>query len=370
MQRTDGPDPDTFSEWKTRLLRAAEDAERRVAGLLDRVVGEADGKPARPNGLHLVPPGGAEVSITGAPSQSGLIVSRRAVLLIHGLDEPGSIWDQLIPELHAAGHTVVRFDYPNDQAAADSASLLARAMSDLRDAGCDRVDLVCHSMGGLLAYDLLTRDEFVPSRKTWPRVDRFIALGTPFGGSPFARLRAIAEVRDRIERWLDSDRKDRNALLDWKSDGNGEAGADLMPGSAYLNGLAERALPDDIQTTVIIARIADVSPPDLAGLTDSWLFRTTLGDAEIESITRAIRGVALEVGDGVVSESSARAIPFEDTVVVSSNHREMLATVRSAEAVRRAVKSPAIGRTPPALPVVLDRLSKPIDSESRSTEGR
>ncbi|MBX3366168.1 MAG: alpha/beta hydrolase [Phycisphaeraceae bacterium] len=370
MQRTDGPDPDTFSEWKTRLLRAAEDAERRVAGLLDRVVGEADGKPARPNGLHLVPPGGAEVSITGAPSQSGLIVSRRAVLLIHGLDEPGSIWDQLIPELHAAGHTVVRFDYPNDQAAADSASLLARAMSDLRDAGCDRVDLVCHSMGGLLAYDLLTRDEFVPSRKTWPRVDRFIALGTPFGGSPFARLRAIAEVRDRIERWLDSDRKDRNALLDWKSDGNGEAGADLMPGSAYLNGLAERALPDDIQTTVIIARIADVSPPDLTGLTDSWLFRSSIGDAEIESITRAIRGVALEVGDGVVSESSARAIPFEDTVVVSSNHREMLATVRSAEAVRRAVKSPAIGRTPPALPVVLDRLSKPIDSESRSTEGR
>lgn len=369
-QGTDDPAPEALAAWRTRLLRAAEDAERRVAHLLDRAIGEADAAPARPNGLHLVLPSGAEVAIARAAPNPDTIATRRAVLLVHGLDEPGSIWDQLIPELHAAGHTVVRFDYPNDQGAADSASLLARAMQDLREAGCDRVDLVCHSMGGLIGYDLLTREEFGPSRTSWPRVDRFIALGTPFGGSPFARLRAIAEVRDRVERWLESDRGDRGALFDWKSDGNGEAGADLMPGSAYLSELANRSRPDDIQTTVIIARVADVSAPDLTGLTESWLFRSTVGDAEVESVARAIRGLALQVGDGVVSESSARAIGFEDTVVVSSNHREMIATVQSVEAVRRAMKFPSKGKTPPAVPVVLDRLSKPIDSDSHSSGSR
>src|SRR5690606_22566445 len=48
----------------------------------------------------------------------------RVVLLVHGLDEPGDIWDDLTPALHEAGHTVVRFNYPNDQDPALSADAL------------------------------------------------------------------------------------------------------------------------------------------------------------------------------------------------------------------------------------------------------
>ncbi len=355
-----GADRDTVSEWRARLLMAAEEAEARLAALLDDSIGTADaadpvrGDPslvARPNGLHLVALDGTQSRIS-ADSRLGASV----VLLVHGLDEPGSIWNQLIPALQESGHTVVRLDYPNDQPAADSALLLADALATLRSAGCERVDLVCHSMGGLLALDALTRPDLDPSRAAWPSVDRCITLGTPYGGSPFARLRAIAEVRDRLERWLESGRRDRDALLDWSSDGNGEAGDDLMPGSAYLRDLTSRPLPEGVAMTAVIARVPEIQPPDVSGLTESWLVRRIAGEEDVESIATALRRAALEVGDGVVPESSARAVKIEDTVVVSANHRDMIMTIESLDSVRRAIGLQEGKRVPPAIPLVLERL--------------
>ena len=56
----------------------------------------------------------------------------RVVMLVHGLDEPGGIWDQLAPALVADGHTVVRFEYANDQAIAISAGDLIEALPNWR----------------------------------------------------------------------------------------------------------------------------------------------------------------------------------------------------------------------------------------------
>lgn len=353
------PDRDTISEWRERLLMAAEEAELRLEAILEDAIGRSGAADpergersvvSRPDGLHLVTPDGE--SLVTPESRVGASV----VLLVHGLDEPGSIWNELIPALHADGRTVVRLDYPNDQPAAASALLLADALATLRDAGCERVDLVCHSMGGLLALDVLTRPDLEPARASWPEITRCITLGTPYGGSPFARLRAIAEVRDRLERWLESGRRDRDALLDWSSDGNGEAGDDLMPGSAYLRELAARPLPQGVRMTAVIARVAEFHPPDVSGLTESWLVRRLAGEEDVDSIATALRRAALEVGDGVVPESSARAVKIEDTVVVRANHRDMIMTIEPLDSVRRAVGLQDGQRVPPAIPVVLDRL--------------
>ncbi len=361
---------DAVAAWRERLLNAADEAERRLGALLSTAIGTSDATPARANGLHLIQADRSEAAVSPAVLAPALPPDGRVVLLIHGLDEPGSIWDELIPALQDAGYTVVRFDYPNDQAASSSADLLADALATLGTSGCRRVDLVCHSMGGLLALDVLTRPAFDEARASWPRAERYITLGTPFGGSPFARLRALAEVRDRVERWLDSDRKDRNAIMDWSSDGNGEAGDDLMPGSHYLKDLTARSLPEGLAATAVIARMADVTPPDLSPLTDSWMFRRIAGDAEVESIAAALRRAALEVGDGVVPESSARAITIQDTVVVAANHRDMIGSIGPLDSLRRAVDPNAETRVPPAIPVVLERLAaEPEDPQgSASTQ--
>lgn len=352
---------DAVAAWRERLLNAAEEAERHLGTLLSAAIGTSDATPARANGLHLIQADHSEVAVSPAVLAPALRPDGRVVLLIHGLDEPGSIWDELIPALQDADYTIVRFDYPNDQAAVTSADLLADALATLHASGCRRVDLVCHSMGGLLALDVLTRPAFDKARASWPRFERYITLGTPFGGSPFARLRALAEVRDRVERWLDSDRKDRDAILDWSSDGNGEAGDDLMPGSHYLKDLTSRSLPEGLAATAIIARMADVTPPDLSPLTDSWMFRRIAGDAEVESIAAALRRAALEVGDGVVPESSARAVLIQDTVVVTANHRDMIGSIGPLDTFRRAVDPNAPKRVPPAIPIILERLAAEFD---------
>ncbi|MFW5815821.1 MAG: alpha/beta hydrolase, partial [Wenzhouxiangella sp.] len=47
------------------------------------------------------------------------------LILLHGLDEPGGIWDEMAAAMAEAGLAAWEFRYPNDQAIARSADLLA-----------------------------------------------------------------------------------------------------------------------------------------------------------------------------------------------------------------------------------------------------
>ena len=51
-------------------------------------------------------------------------VAALSLVLIHGLDEPGDIWDDLAPALTAAGYAVWEYRYPNDQGIDRSADWL------------------------------------------------------------------------------------------------------------------------------------------------------------------------------------------------------------------------------------------------------
>ena len=57
------------------------------------------------------------------------------VVLVHGLDEPGSIWMNLAPELHHRGFDVWIMRYPNDQPVVESAELLLDHLKMLPLAG-------------------------------------------------------------------------------------------------------------------------------------------------------------------------------------------------------------------------------------------
>lgn len=299
------------------------------------------------------------------PLAPGAPTPDRIVLLIHGLDEPGSIWDDLAPALRAGdrpdAYAVARFDYPNDQSAAMSAPLLSAALRELARTGTTRVDLVCHSMGGLIARDVLTRaPDYAGDARAHaelPAVERLIMVGTPHTGSPWAKLRAIGEIREQIARFWNDPKHDARGLLGYLNDGLGEAGDDLLPGSPYIKGLNSRPLPTGVATTIIAGRLAPVQDDDLKWLSESYIVRWLLGAEDAAAMGQGIKDLSTQLGDGVVPATSAVLPGVEDTVFVEANHRSMLKSIRFIHTARELAGAET--HAPPAIPIILERLSRP-----------
>ena len=159
-----------------------------------------------------------------APSEvSKAPVGQPPVLLIHGyLATRGSLH---LLEQHLTDRGLVVMSYPlgpvNLGDIRDSSGLIARKVeSVVAQTGIARVDIVGHSMGGLVALDYLKR---LGGRH---RVRRLIMLGTPAQGT-----------------W--------SALLGLVTAPLGLASLQLLPGSPFLRELAERPLPKGVEVTSI-----------------------------------------------------------------------------------------------------------------------
>jgi pimeloyl-ACP methyl ester carboxylesterase len=288
----------------------------------------------------------------------------RVIVLLHGLDEPGTGWDDLVPHLLRAGYEVVAIDYANDAGLAGEAEFVGRTLGELKRAGVRRIDIVAHSMGGLIGRDVLTRPTMYTGagrgHEALPDVGRFIIMSTPNAGSVLAPLECIAEVREHLSRKIDDLELPGDGLIASAGDGCGEAAKDLLPGSAYLTELNARALPADVRITNIIATLMPESRVEkLAGELDALVREVGL-DVKIDS-RPALKWVSTHVGDGLVSLESGRLAGVEDTVYVNADHRSM---VRLWTMLPRA--SEPVLSTPeetPAIPTILERLARPETPE-------
>lgn len=356
----DGAEAPGVLGWaKARVMNTVREAVDRAGRAVDQI--EDEGRNVqRPRGVRLfVPAPDGVVGSVWTPAAELDEGPRRVVLLVHGLDEPGSVWDDVAPILRDAGHDVARFDYPNDQPIAESAAFLGESLRDLRSRGVTRVDLVCHSMGGLVARDVLTRPELyggdAEGDTGLPRVARLITIGTPNGGSPWAKLRAIGEVREQIERFFTNDDTNWRDLLGYLSDGLGEAGDDLLPGSAYLTNLNARPLPRGVKITIISGCMAPVKNEDLEWLAHSWILKKMIGEEDAQAVAQSITTLATDLGDGVVPMSSTTLPGVNDVVCVDGfNHRSLLKNFVIVDEVRDLVG--AEKTVPPAIPIILERL--------------
>lgn len=343
--------------WRERLLAQADEVSASVRSFVDKHIAEKSPM-TRMRGLYVIDEARPQDPPAWKPLAQDEPLVERAIVLVHGLDDPGDLWDDLAPALRddesLRGRALLRFEYPNDQAICTSADMLGAALRDISSRGVKNVDLVCHSMGGLVARDVLTRAEFYASLASatgLPKVDRFIMMGTPNSGSPLATLRGLTETREILLRWFDSDEKNVHDLVRTSEDGKGEAADDLLPGSNFLKDLSSRALPlnSSVKTTNIIGRLAAEENPHIEKLLASEPVAKVLSSNKRGRLVNSLRDLNRTMGDGVVTVDSAQLPGVTDTVYVAADHRGMVK--------RTLVSRVTSGKTePPAISVVLDRL--------------
>jgi pimeloyl-ACP methyl ester carboxylesterase len=327
-------------------------------GWMSDLTGRARQRQSRPFGITFLTTENDRASpkdLSPAPS--------RVVLLVHGLDDPGFMWRDLIPHLQKAGYHVARFEYPNDGPIGEGADLLANSLQELKAAGVERVDVVAHSMGGLVTRDVLTRpayyagDGAAAKAAKFPSIDRLIMLGTPNHGSKWARLRMLSELREHFYRAWDGE---TGWFSGFDADGAGEAGVDLLPESDFLRRLNERPLAKNTQYTIVAGQCGTELAHDVMQITEKarklaetpqaphWL-REMLSPENQELAVTMLGDTVNGLGDGCVSVESAKLNGVEDFTVVAGNHLSMVVRIGPAKNE---------DTVPPAIAIVMDRLAK------------
>jgi len=366
-----------LTTWKERAARAqewmkarSEEAEVIAAQLLARARAEllgVDGPTHAPS-LWLAVQSESQPLVwqeISDPSTVGTPLPAHIVLLVHGLDEPGTIFDELIPHLIERGVSVVRFEYPNDQAIALSGAALATARDGLASMGVKRISIIAHSMGGLVARDALTRPS-VSSAASGPLVDRLIMLGTPNAGSHMAALQPLADVREQVVRRVQGTSREGTGLLGSTVDGRGEAGNDLRAGSEFLRELNAQPLPEGVKITTIAGTLTPSAAGEYLRNEAATKWAPMLGPERAAALAEQAQAALATVGDGMVPASSTRIAGVDDHVELAADHRAMVkrwTLLVKLDELRGVVTPPA-----PAIPIILNRLG--LDDQSPGATGQ
>ncbi len=267
------------------------------------------------------------------------------VVLIHGLDDPGKVWQSLAPALAGQGDQVWLMNYPNDQPVVESAHLLFGALERLGSLGIRRIAIVAHSMGGLVSREMLTSPHVayrkaVQSGKA-PAVDLLIMVGTPNHGSQLVRFRFLTEVRDQFARLTHGEAGWLAAIFD----GAGEAKIDLLPGSLFLTTLNQRPHPQGVEQLIIAGVISPWSESDVEKWPDTIApYLPVVPKGQLEALSDSLMSVTNGLGDGLVTVASTR-LPGVAHRTVAGTHLSMIRNL-TAESER----------IPPAVPIIVDTL--------------
>jgi pimeloyl-ACP methyl ester carboxylesterase len=274
-------------------------------------------------------------------------IERKSIVLVHGLDDPGAVWQSLAPALVKEDFNVWLMQYPNDQPVVESARLFFMALEGLKQHGIDRISIVAHSMGGLVSREMLTRPELEYSAsvkdRRLPEVLSLIMVGTPNHGSQLARLRVFTEIRDQLARLTKGQANWLGGILD----GAGEAKIDLLPGSRFLTELNARPHPEGLDMLVIAGITSPWSESDINGWTDN-LRQKVQDDKQkwVDEFGKNMISMTHGLGDGLVTVESTRlaGVPHR---TVEGTHLSMIRNITSGSR-----------RIPPAVPIIIEHLKR------------
>ncbi|HWE04768.1 MAG TPA: alpha/beta fold hydrolase [Tepidisphaeraceae bacterium] len=245
---------------------------------------------------------------------------RPLVVLVHGLDSEKECMGAIGNLLTAAGHQVSYFDYPQDQPIEESSELFADRMTALVERFPKvSIDIVAHSMGGLIARDYIEGGGYRGG------VDRLILVGTPNAGSDWAPFGVVLKVKEQYNEW----KHDPDWGWTWAiTAGLSEADRDLKPGSKFLGRLNSLPRRPGVRYTVIAGtqaptvRMAAAAVEGVAhclpGQIQAWPIFSRCDDGLAKYAERLRRKTS--DGDGPVKVNSAKLAGVDDIVLLTADH--------------------------------------------------
>ena len=245
---------------------------------------------------------------------------RPLVIVVHGFNSSGAAHQSLIGSVRSAGFACGTFEYPNDQPLTDSARLLSRELRALRRQH-PRIwlSLVTHSMGGLVARELIENPQLDPGG-----VEQLIMIAPPNHGSMWALLYPGADL------WEHGIRGGAHGPLRRLQasvvDGMAEAQRDLRPGSPFLQRLNARSRNAKVQYSILLGTSAPIAAAHRSE-TQSWYRYVTShigrGHASLEHVDRLLTEcdeLIAGAGDGVVAVKRGRLQGVHDTILLPFDH--------------------------------------------------
>jgi pimeloyl-ACP methyl ester carboxylesterase len=153
---------------------------------------------------------------------------RTPVLLVHGATGSAQDWRYFIEHLDRTRYQAWIFQYPSGAPLEAMAHLLYWKLLNLQlRYGFTRLEVVAHSMGGLVARRFL-----LDHAAEFPQLGQFVSISTPWGGQRSAALGVIHSPA---------------VIPSWR---------DLQPDGPYLNSLFARPLPAEVKYTLLFGHLA------------------------------------------------------------------------------------------------------------------
>lgn len=253
------------------------------------------------------------------------------------------------------GRDLFEFPYEWRDSNVENAKFLRNKINDIKqEANWPKVDIVAHSMGGLLAREYIESDLYQDD------VDQFVALGTPHAGAPKDYLTweggDISEPKlsitdEFIKEIFKQEAKEKgySSLFDYIRKRPISSVRELLPTYDYLYDVADKSMREypsgyptnpfleNLNSEENISKIKEVEFHDVIGeLNDSTItkIRAEKPSPESGSIWEHGRpenydslfgdhGLEMGNGDGTVPTKSAKNISSDEQIVLESNHLDL-----------------------------------------------
>ena len=261
----------------------------------------------------------------GLKLPEGYDPAKPLVVLVHGVDSFDGMWWTMKERLKGAGYQYAPFNYASDGPIDAAVAAMSKEMEAFGAKYPDaRVHVLAHSMGGLVARG------YIEGHRYAHPVEKFIAIAPPNHGSCWATCRSMLEFNEQY--WLYKTNKDWSPMWAF-TDGGGEAGDDLEPGSKFLQNLNSRPRREGVKYTIIagnhntVARMGANAVDGVAGIVpdkDWWGVRHV--KSGLNKAERKLRNRQGE-SDGVVEVESAKLEGVKDIVVLPADHAALAMSI-------------------------------------------